>query len=152
MDITEILETPENVQALLQKEVQIKTVDNEVHVGDLYVIDPQSKTIVLENKTSATFDIILHHAIRDFTVLSKDDGKFVLEEETNISNAIDFSEKKKKVKEWLVSHLIDVEEVGVTLKIDDHITIEPPYDLEQCYCSNTIILDKLRRLLEKMPD
>lgn len=60
------------------------------------------------------------------------------------------SELKEKVKSWLVKNMIPVTEEGDILKMDT-LQIHPPYGLEQCYCSNPIVLSRIQTLLQSMP-
>lgn len=60
------------------------------------------------------------------------------------------TERKEKVKAWLLKNMIPVTEEGDILKMDS-LQIHPPYGIEQCYCSNQIVLSRIQTLLSAMP-
>lgn len=48
--------------------------------------------------------------------------------------------------------MIDVKESGDYLKIDDYLVIIPPYRADNCICNNTIILERIQKILNEMPE
>ncbi|XP_065162002.1 gem-associated protein 6-like [Atheta coriaria] len=136
----------------------IQTVDNKTHVGYIYVVDPESKSVVLTTQktehSSGDLIIITAPTIKNIQIdTTQDIGEInIFSEKRCQSYSIqDLQEKKKKLKDWLKLNLIDVVEDGEALKFQDHLIIEPPYDLDHCYCTNTIVLDRFKSLIEKMP-
>lgn len=131
-------------------EVIIKTVDNKSHAGFIYIIDPISKSVVLVNETGITLDIILYNAISSIDVV--EGSKRVFPRESRTGGPIDNVEEKKiQLTKWLSDNYVDVREDGSVLRVGDHIIIEPPYTIDQCYCSNTVILERIQNIIKRMP-
>lgn len=144
-----IFENPHTMKDAIGKKVIIKTVDNRIHEGFIYVIDPISKTVVLTNETGSSVDLILHHGISKIDVI--EGIKKVFTYPPKSTTAVNVEEKKQTLKKWLIDNHVDVIEDGEMLKIGDHITIEPPYSINQCYCSNTVILERIQSIIKRMP-
>ncbi|KAG5874099.1 hypothetical protein JTB14_005895 [Gonioctena quinquepunctata] len=142
------------MKSLVGKKVEIRTVDNKTHIGIVYVIDPIFKTIVLHanlrNENDFETIFILHHAIESLKVLSDEVQVSYILEETK-KDGPEHLARRMIVKKWLEHMFINVNESGDYLKIDDHLVIVPPYGPENCICNNTIILDRIQKILELMP-
>ncbi|CAH2004340.1 unnamed protein product [Acanthoscelides obtectus] len=146
-------EDPLYMKSLIGKEIEVKTVNKKAYKGFVYVIDPIFKTVVLHcnRKSESEYDtvIIMHHAIETLCVLSDEVNQWYLQttKETVNSNIT----RKDSVKKWLQHMQINVAESGDILKVDDHLIILPPYELENCVSNNTIILERVRNILDQMP-
>lgn len=143
------------MKSLIGRTVKITTANNQLICGTVYVIDPVYKTIVLHTKETAPSKpdtvFVLHHAIQSLEVDPGElDETYIKTEDTfmDTSQAVD---EKKRLKKWLEQMYINVDEVGVYLKIDDHLLIMPPYGLDNCICNNIIILEKIRNIISLMP-
>lgn len=148
---------PKYFKSLLNKTVEIVTVDGKIHKGKVYVVDPVSESIVTitNSEDRCNVNIYVGHAIKSFKICNHNEQ--INTDSTNKQYKEDTEELKLKrlnIKSWLIKNLVDVQEDGLTLKVGDgeYLFIEPPYDNEHCYCSNTIILQRLREILNKMPN
>ncbi|KAJ8918436.1 hypothetical protein NQ315_008133 [Exocentrus adspersus] len=145
---------PIYMMSLVGKEVELVTVDNVAHQGTVYVIDPIYKTVVLHTNKKSIDEyetvFVLHHAIQSLKVLSSEANESYLrnvEPKSFAENDI----TKDILKKWLQHMFINVSESGNYLKIDDHLVIVPPYGPENCICNNTIILDRIQKIISLMP-
>ncbi|XP_022912245.2 gem-associated protein 6-like [Onthophagus taurus] len=154
MDVLEQLEKcdPIFLKDLTGKYVSISTLDNDVHNGAVYVIDPISKTIVLtqikDNKK--ILKIVMFHALKTFKLTP--DAEVV--RDTFIEEPLferDIEERRIRLKNWFIKNLIDVTEDGKLLRIRDDFSIGPPYTISQCVSNNAIILERMIQLIERMP-
>ncbi|KAJ8975564.1 hypothetical protein NQ317_000248 [Molorchus minor] len=138
---------PIYMRSLVGKKVELDTTENVTYSGIVYVIDPIYKTIVLHTNWRSEYChgtvFILFHAIKSLKVLK------LLErvEEIPLAN----KEKKTSLKKWLKHMYIEVTESGDYLKIDDHLLIVPPYGPDNCISNNTIILDRVQKIINLMP-
>ncbi|KAF2882756.1 hypothetical protein ILUMI_23420 [Ignelater luminosus] len=148
---------PQYMKSLIGKSVEVTTTFNNIYKGAVYVIDPETKTLVLAtpllDADSFVVEFVLYHSIRSFEVLSDNIvlPSFLFENEVPDPKE-GLESKKGRLKRWLQENLIDVQEEGDELKLGKAFTIEYPYGPEQCLCSNTIILERVRALIEKMPE
>lgn len=144
---------PVHMQSLVGKCVEVETIENKILSGTVYVVDPLSKTVVLVNKSGERYkvDLLLHHALKSLKVIVGATGCSLPNFTPSTEETQELEKKKSKLKTWLTANLIDVEENGPILYFKDKVMIEPPYGIEQCYCSNTIILDRLHKIMNNMP-
>ncbi|XP_056634061.1 gem-associated protein 6-like [Diorhabda carinulata] len=156
MDIEDSIFNNDSIfmRSLLGKKVQINTVNEKSYIGVVYVIDPIFKTVVLHTDWKSANEhetvIILHHAIKSLEKLSDEvEESYLLEPIISVPQSVN---KKTVVKKWLKKMMIDVKESGDYLKIDDHLLIVPPYGPENCICNNTIILEKIQKILQSLPE
>ena len=60
-------------------------------------------------------------------------------------------DKKNRVKDWLTANRIPVEVSGINSDVIEvagkALIIKPPYDVENCFSLNEIILKKVQQLL-----
>nr|CAI5842261.1 unnamed protein product [Callosobruchus analis] len=144
---------PIYMKSLIGKEIEVRTVNKKVYKGLVYVIDPIFKSVVLHcNRISETeyeTVLILYHAIEGLFLISDEvDQKYLQTSEEVVCSNIT---RKESLKKWLQHMQINVEESGDILKIDDHLIILPPYKLENCVSNNTIILERVRNIVNQMP-
>lgn len=142
-------------KSLIGKTVEVEMINNKTYVGFVYCIDPVTENIVLVNKASETHydtDLLLGQCVKNINVISEDicdDKIFQFKTETDHP---DLDKKRKNLKEWLTNHFIDVAEDGEELKIGDDLVISPPYTINDCVSSNTIILERIRTILVTLKD
>lgn len=141
--------------SLIGKKVSVTTKNN-IFLGIVYVVDPIYKTIILHTNRQSENDfevvVILHHAIQKLTILSEEIIESYLKRPEEPQLDKDYKEVQKKIiKKWLEHMFLTVTESGDYLKIDDHLVIVPPYGSENCICNNTIVLDKIQKIMELMP-
>lgn len=149
-DENPIFLSPEAMKDAIGKEVAITTLNGIQHNGFIYAIDPITKSVVLTDSTGKKLDLLLYHAIKTIILGENIDERFILKLPSTIETEL-FEEKKQNLAKWLRENCIEVIEDGVSLKISDYVTIEPPYDLDHCYCTNTIVLERLQNIIKRMP-
>ncbi|ENN81561.1 gem-associated protein 6 [Dendroctonus ponderosae] len=146
---------PLYMKSLIGQTVEITTTDSQSIKGVVYVIDPIYKTIVLHTRESSPKKhdtvFILYHAIKSLELQAGERDKTYLERQAPIDENVNSSAEKRRLKKWLQQMYINVEEAGEYLKIDDHLLILPPYGLNNCICSNVIVLEKIRNIINLMP-
>lgn len=144
---------------LVDKFVRVTTIHNECREGTVYTIDPISESIVLVNDCDGrtSLDVVMRHIVK--SVELNENGrisKYELLQKLFSAPSQDISEEevsvqKKKVMQWLEKNRVPFVEIGEVLKIHDSLEIHPPYGIEQCVCSNTVILSRIKALLSSMP-
>lgn len=146
------------------KEVCVTTEDGETHTGRVYTIDPVSQTVVLvtlDEMKVVKLKAVMGHCITNKIVLDdnvekyKDvfDNLFKSHREENLSPE-ELKQKQDKLKSWLLKNRIPVSVSGDNselLMISDALTIEPPYEAENCQSTNEIILGRIQGLISSMP-
>ncbi|KAL1496985.1 hypothetical protein ABEB36_008022 [Hypothenemus hampei] len=144
-----------HMKNLIGKTVKLLTKDQQAITGDVYVIDPIYKSVVLHTRDSSPNKhdavLVLYHAIESIEVISEEIKQGYLNgavPERDMCN-VDF-EKRRLIK-WLKQMGIDATESGDNLEITDHLLIVPPYGIDDCICNNTIILERIRNLIGLMP-
>lgn len=148
-----IFDSPQTIKGAIGREVRIKTRNGIDHKGFVYTIDPQTETVVLTDNLGAKVAIIPQHAIKNIVLGQNFVEKFAVRTETNkVQTTGVLEEKKKNLVKWLKDNLIEVVEDGDLLRISDYVSIEPPYDIDHCYCTNTVILERLQNIIKRMPD
>lgn len=143
------------IKDIIGKEVRIITCNGATHRGFVYVLDPIAKIVVLTNSDRKQLDIVFSQAIKEMVV--EEGGRSIKSFALKVpvedirETPVDSVEKKQKLVNWLRENGIEVMEDGALLKISDYVTIEPPYDLEHCYCANTVVLERLQKIIKRMP-
>lgn len=147
--------TPQSAVDSIGKEVRITTLNGITHHGILYVVDPVTKAVILTNPERTELGVVLNHAIRSIELAIGGNAveSFLLNTQSQESRATDSTdeEKKRKLVKWLQENGIEVLEDRNLLKISDSVTIEAPYDIHHCYCTNTVILERLQNIIKRMP-
>ncbi|XP_066138190.1 gem-associated protein 6-like [Euwallacea fornicatus] len=147
---------PTYMKSLIGKTVHVRTIKNEVYTGVVYVIDPIYKTLVLHTKETSPDKhdtvLILYVAIQSLEVLSQPIKESYLTKERPRVITDETTREKQRLKKWLQKMYINTDEIGDYLKIDDNLLIMPPYGLDNCICSNTIVLEKIKNIMCLMPE
>ncbi|XP_017776196.1 PREDICTED: uncharacterized protein LOC108562393 [Nicrophorus vespilloides] len=155
MDLKDIVQCPLKMKNSIGSNVEIETVDKRMHTGVLHCIDPMSSAIVLinENETENEISIINFNSVQKYKTISP--GYFIEQcvpiDAVTLIDEDTLRLKREKLRDWFKLNLIDIEEDGKVLKYKDYLIVEPPYDTEHCYCTNTIILERIYDLINKMP-
>ncbi|KAB0798637.1 hypothetical protein PPYR_09630 [Photinus pyralis] len=145
---------PLYLKSLIGKSVHLNTIDNESHYGTVYTVDPISNAFVLVTSAVGSKHIVAiypYSSIKDCTEATEGPSP------CNIItiNAPPYEKcdnRKVKLMDWLRKNQVDLHDDDGILKLKDYsVTIESPYGPEQCYCDNTIVLDRIRTLILKMP-
>lgn len=143
-----VFDSVQNMKNAIGKEVTITTLNGKTHWGNIFSIDPTTKTVLLTNPACQSVDVIMHHSIKNLTL--SEHGKNLKASPTPQAYT-SLKEKKLKLMKWLKCNLIEVQEDGDALKISDHVIIDAPYDLDHCYCASTVVLERLREIINRMP-
>ncbi|XP_032668756.1 gem-associated protein 6-like [Odontomachus brunneus] len=136
------------------KEIKITMKDEDVHHGVVYTIDPVSESVVLlQPKKSTTYSlkIISGHSIKNMKVTSEEKKivpELFLPPSMKVSQAT-VIERKNTIKQLLLENRFPIKEEGDILKIEDTVTIEPPYYPENCTCTNSIIFNRIQSILTR---
>lgn len=138
--------------------IEVETIHKTTFSGRLYVMDPQSKSIVLLQDDQKTV-IIPGHAVSRVNTDAVSFGEHDLSDfllhplrRDSISyNPEQLNQRKDKLKNWLTQNGLDIEDNDGTLKCQDHVFIEAPYKEENCLCTNVILLERIRNVLAKLP-
>lgn len=135
----------------IDRNIIVETNDGIKHEGSLYTVDPVSKSILLVNKKNKglSMELIFKHAINKLISVGElNPIKLWEEEEKSIEN---LSIIRERLKEWLSKNLIPFEESGECLELAGQLTINPPYGIDNCISSNEMVLNKIQKLIERMP-
>lgn len=141
---------PIYLKNLLGRSVLIKTVDNKEHNGLICAIDPVYKTVVLQDKCSQHV-FIMYHAITTFEVLPDTKVNLFNDLQKDEVQNEDLELRKSRLMRWLRHMFIEVKEDGSNLQVEDYLVIGPPYTTEDCLCDNTIVLERIRKIIDVMP-
>lgn len=151
------------LRKFVDKKISILLSDNSRKEGWVHVIDPVTRTVVLQeetedsNATKLTF--VLGHAIAR-VVLEETEGRppvtdFLQAEKTVEYSQDDICKRKRELVEWLTKNRIPVSESledSAILSVMGVLFVEPPYDPDCCRCSNEIILDRIQKLIRARED
>ena len=66
-------------------------------------------------------------------------------------NANDIAARRDKLKMWIAKNRVPVSVDGDKLVVADVLEITPPYDTDSCFTGNPIILQRIQKLIERMP-
>lgn len=145
------------INSLMEREWAVETSDGLTEACYPIAFDPESKIFVAGNgnnkQLTVTFYFPAH--IKSVTV-----GKTIADEnilaeirklKTSTKVRSDFSQRKKMVTEWFRKHLIDVVDKDDCIEVAKQVRIEEPYDVENCISDNTIVLDRIQKMLNNMP-
>ncbi|XP_044752200.1 uncharacterized protein LOC123312069 [Coccinella septempunctata] len=141
------------MKSLVGKKVRVQTIENKFIEGIVFVIDPIYKTVVLCDDTKIRMFIYI--SIKSFEELSKEvvDHTFLEKPAPrDIGDWKNIEQRGEKLLKWFKTHYINARKNGETIIIDNHVSMAPPYTEETCYCKNTIILEKVRTIIGKMPE
>ncbi|XP_033225512.1 uncharacterized protein LOC117178267 [Belonocnema kinseyi] len=141
-------------KSYINKNVHILTEDDSVQTGLLYTIDPVSESIVLIQPEDSNYQmkIILGHAVKNIEVSS--DPETIIPElfsapSVQISKSV-ISERRNTIKKILLENRFPVTEDNGIIRIEDALSIEPPYELDNFICDNTIVLDRIQKILSSV--
>ena len=162
---------PKDWMRFVDHRVDMVLDDGVVKSGVVRVIDPVSEAIVLvrrspasggQKPTSLRVEIIPHHVVKEMKVVEKADASLLAdmakafddessEEGRGGLSEEELVEKKNRVKDWLTANRIPVEVSGINSDVIEvagkALIIKPPYDVENCFSLNEIILKKVQQLL-----
>ena len=145
-------------------------------LGECFTVDPISKSVVVLTQDSRECTnyfpkVILTHAIRSIEIEEmpssfstshyeqfKDKfSNFVFGNKTDQSDCIqpeEISCRQKKLQDWLELNRLPVSIANdnILSVVNGLALIEPPYTVESCRSTNTIVLDRVMRIVKSCPD
>ncbi|XP_066603773.1 gem-associated protein 6-like [Prorops nasuta] len=141
-------------KSYVNKKVDISTDDSQIHTGIVYTVDPVSESIVLiqcEGLEKERLRVILGHTIKNIKVFTEEQiiPELFSSALENIPRSV-LIERKNKLKTILINNRFPVTERNDTLYIQDIVSIEPPYKFENCICTNSIVLNRIQKILSNI--
>lgn len=128
------------------------------HIGWVYTIDPVSETIVIVQRPRKVliFPAASAHLEKLDTNVTPEvrtwlDNLLGDETETVTLSEEDLQVRQLVVQEWLKKNHLPVEIRGKSLAMGEVLFINPPYNSDQCFSTNQIVLDRIRSILKAMP-
>jgi len=155
---------------LMEKYLCVMMVDGSSVNGECFTIDPVTGSYVLiseEEKNVFVVKIIHKHAIKSVCQENPPEGldkeRFLcykqglmskLYGKTDNINGQVLSKRKEILLEWLKKNQLPVSVTDSdSLSVVNGIaTIEPPYTVDCCRSSNTIVLDKIMKMIKSCPE
>lgn len=150
-------------RSYVQKLVRVETVKGKVFAGCVKTVDPVSESVVLvlfEDAKPKTVNVIMGHAIKSITVVED----ATAEERQQIEQLFvppreklspqQLKTRKENLRSWLQIGRVPVQECTEdpnVLVISNAVRLVPPYGADDCYCTNPIVLGKVRGLICSMP-
>lgn len=136
--------------------VEVTTENGETCSGIVYTVDPVSESVVLvEVGQVMNLKVILGHAVKNIQVLRKEEYEFPGLFPVNSFSIQKLTQsacehRKALVKEFFVANRFPITEDGEVLLIEDVVAINPPYTVENCVSTNSIVLSRVQTLLERI--
>lgn len=153
----------------LDKFVILSLVDKTVVSGECVTVDPVTKSFVLicsVDNTKFCVTVILAHAIASINDIPEPLDVFKSQKYTEFKEALmrklysTISERnsektiqrKETLLKWLEkNHLPVTVNENVLSVVNGIVSIEPPYTVECCRGTNTIVLDRIMKMIKSCP-
>ncbi|KAK0181782.1 hypothetical protein PV327_004032 [Microctonus hyperodae] len=142
------------LKSYINKQIQITTDDSTIHHGILYTVDPVSESVVLIERENEKFHVkvIVGHSINNIQMISN--STLHLPQFFNLAyhpmTDVELSDRRKEIKKLFAQNRFPVTEHNDILEIENMLFIEPPYNLENCICTNPIILNRVYNILSQL--
>ncbi|XP_043251773.1 gem-associated protein 6-like [Colletes gigas] len=140
-------------KSYLGMEVDILTVDGTTASGVVYTVDPVSESVVLLRTCQQNYlKIVFGHAIKNIKIRSDkphDLPELFMNAPTNLLQS-SLEERKNAVIKMLQENRLSVKEDEDILTIENVLSIKPPYEPNDCVCTNSIILGRIQNLLARV--
>ena len=155
--------------SFIEKFVCIELVNGKSLKGECFTIDPVTKSVVMiiqnEEDKKLFIEIVMRHAVKnieieenlpiDVTLLTE----FKMSLNGKLFGGMDnFSEeslgkRKNTLLAWLKKNQLPVEltDSNSLSVVNGVAMIEPPYTVESCRSTNTIVLDKVMKMIKACP-
>ncbi|CAD6211896.1 GSCOCG00003887001-RA-CDS [Cotesia congregata] len=135
-------------KSYINKHVIITADDSSVHQGIVYTVDPVSESVILlEPAEEGKFNgkIIIGHSIRNIEISTNPgiDLPDLFPANEKKLTAAELNERREKIKERLAINLFNPVDNNGVLEIQGVFSIEPPYERENCVCTNPIVMSRL---------
>lgn len=143
--------------SFIKKYVQINVQEGLKFKGLVFTVDPVSESIVLQSGEKVS--IINGKKIESISLIAKS-----IDEEPTVDlhdlitpkpHSLSESElevNKEKLLSWLKRNKLNVSLEGKNIKVEDYVTILPPYTAESCMASNEIILQRIQSIIGNMKE
>lgn len=146
------------MHSLLHSCISVTTATSE-HQGRVLTIDPVTHSIVLLCD-DGTLDHVFGHAVTEVTIIERhcsEEMKQKMEELLTPKQQTHYSSQelaitRDRLKAWIAKNRIPVEVKGDNLVVaGGSLEISPPYDCNSCLTDNPIILQRVHKLITRMP-
>lgn len=139
-------------KSYIGKEAKITTDNKSVYTGVVYTVDPVSESIVLlntEEDDHHNLQIIFGHAVQNVELTTETETQIseLFQASIDHFSPSELTKKKNIVKQHLLKNMFPVRDVNDILYIEDSVSIKPPYNAENCVCTNSIILSRIQDIL-----
>lgn len=155
-------------QGFVDQFVVVMLKDSTELQGECFTIDPVSDSIILivQDKENNTFrpQVITSHAVEAMEIReSTFDEEFMTFKEkfldllygSNKSQSLtdNIISRRDQMKKWLEENRLPVSilDGDVLSVINGIVVIEPPYNIDSCRSTNTIVLGKLMKIIRACP-
>lgn len=147
----------QSLAAMLNSTVSVTISDaGDVKQGRCIAIDPVTNSVILCREDVDEVTIINGINITDVTVLSRADNQqqrinpLLIKKGSDVISDEELQQRKQETTDWLQKHRISVKELpdGRLEVLNGQVSIRPPYEFSDCYCSNEVILSKIRSVLQ----
>ncbi|XP_001601860.1 gem-associated protein 6 [Nasonia vitripennis] len=143
-------------KSYVNEKVTITTEDSNVHTGIVYTVDPVSESVVLmqpvEGEEKMKMKILMRPAIQN--IECSFDTKVILPEmfvpPPNHYSQEELLRRKNSVMKLLIENRFPITEDKGVLCIEETVRIEPPYGPENCICLNSIVLNRIQTILNRV--
>ncbi|XP_015118007.1 gem-associated protein 6 [Diachasma alloeum] len=146
---------PVEYRNYVNKRVKITGKDSSVYEGVIYTVDPVSESIILMNpKESGDYQakVVIGDSVKSIEILENSEEKlpeFFSSRKPEISIP-EIQKRKEELMRLLIESRIPVVDEDDVLKIQGAVSIEPPYEPENCLCANPIIMTRLQGILAQV--
>lgn len=153
----------------IEKFICIETVNGKSLRGECFTIDPVTKSVVMiiqNNENKFVVEIIMQHAVKTIRVEENSTFTDVLSLalfKTQLNDKIfggmnNFDKKTLNERKTILLGWLRKNQLPVQLTDSDSLSvvngiamIEPPYTVESCRSTNTIVLDKVMKMIRACP-
>lgn len=150
--------SPSSLAQFIDQHVTFTLCDGRKISGFVYTIDPVSYCVVMVQNNDENITFIMGHSVK-LIARTEHDGhqesiKFMdsfVNRDNKLYSKDELIDKKEKLKDWLSKNRIPVQEKDDRLHVMGLLWIEQPYDSESCRCTNEIVLNRVRNLIENIP-
>ncbi|XP_077427501.1 gem-associated protein 6 [Vanacampus margaritifer] len=147
---------PRQWATYVNKELQVTAGEETPELtGWLLTVDPVSASLVLVSfGAGGSVQVVMGHAVRQVQVL-RDADTATAQRLRSLFPPPAAGEpdprRRARVRRWLESNRMPVEERGEQLRVAGALTLAPPYGPDDCSGANPIVLERVRKLLEGLP-
>ncbi|XP_063982105.1 gem-associated protein 6-like [Diachasmimorpha longicaudata] len=139
----------------VDKRVKITGKDSSVHEGIVYTVDPVSESVILMNSNKSGdyhAEVVIGDSIKSIEILQDSEEQLpelFLSKKCEIS-VPEIQKRKEELMKLLVESRMPVVDEGDVLMIPGVVSIEAPYNPENCVCVNPVIMTRIQGILSQM--